>query len=218
MVTANAHSGTLKDPSIPSPYPVTYTYDYVRSLADNFSTTGGAFQMHAGSKRGKVKYFKPYWLAQKSLNNMFEKLEELGLNYIQRVDKRKNLMYGSEYTQYMVGGQSKLISDRNSLVVGRAMRICHGVLINYKYDEREIEDTIKAAQRNINEELNRSDIPKTIKVNVLIYQTKEDKRNENAHCDIVFRFPDYLKRFSVTIYALRPESELPPAIAERLAA
>jgi hypothetical protein len=218
MVSANAHSGTLRDPSIPSPYPVTYTYDYIRSLADNFATTGGAFQMHAGSDTGKIKYFKPYWVAQKSLNNMFGALEELGLNYIQRVDKKKNLMYGSEYTQYMVGGQSKLISDRNSLVVGRAMRICHGVLIHYKYDKREINDTMAAAQKNINDELKRSDIPKTIGVNVIIYQTKADKRNENAHCDIIFRFPDYSKGFTVTIYALRPESELPPAIAERLAA
>jgi hypothetical protein len=218
MVSVNAHSGLLRDPSIPSPYPVTYTYDYIRGLADNFGTTGGAFQMHAGSNRGKVKYFKPYWFAQKSLSNMFEVLENLGLNYIQRIDKRNNFMYGSEYTQYMVGGRSKLISDRNSLIVGRAIRICHGVLINYKYDERDIKDTMIAAQKNIRDELTRSDIPKTVKIDVLVYQTKEDKRNENAHCDIIFRFPDYSKGFGVTIYALRPESELPPAIAERLAA
>ena len=37
-----------------------------------------------------------------------------------------------------------------------------------------------------------------------MYQTKEDKRTENAHCDIVFTFPDYAKTFTVTIIAKRP--------------
>jgi hypothetical protein len=218
MVSVNAHSGILTDPSIPSPYPVTYTYDYLRGLADNFATPNGSFQMHAGTTRGKIKYFRPYWIAKKSLNNMYESLEELGLNYIERVNKYGALMYGSESTQYMVGGQSKLISDRNALVIGRAIRICHGVLINYKYDERHIQDTMDAAEVHMNKELNRSDIPNTISVTTIVYQTKEDKRNENAHCDIVFRFPDYIKAFTVTIYALRPESALPPALAEMISA
>jgi hypothetical protein len=218
MVTANAHAGILTDPSINSPYSVTYTYDYIRSMADNFATSDGAFRMHAGSTRGKVKYFKPYWVAQKSLNNMIEALEEIGLNYIERIDKYKNLMYGSESTQYMIGGNSKLTSDRNALVIGRAIRICHGVLINYKYDDRNIEDTMSAAQRQMNKELERSSIPNTISITTLVYQTKEDTRTENASCDIIFRFPNYPKKFRITIYALRPDSALPPAIAERLAA
>jgi hypothetical protein len=218
MVSADAHSGILTDPAIGSPYPVTYTYDYLRSMADNFATANGAFQMHAGSTRGRVKYFRPYWIAQKSLNNMYEALEELGLNYVERIDKYRNLMYGSESTQYMVGGMSKLTSDRNSLVVGRAIRICHGVLINYKYDERHITDTMAAAEYQMNRELSRSNIPNTISITTVVYQTKEDRRTENAHCDIVFRFPDYAKKFHVTIYALRPDSALPPAIAERIAA
>ncbi|MDR1503528.1 MAG: hypothetical protein LBT43_13860 [Prevotella sp.] len=216
MVSVNGHSGTLSDPAIGSPYPITYTYDYLRSLADNFATSNGAFQMHAGSTRGRVKYFKPYWIAQKSLNNMYEALEELGLNYIERIDKNKNLMYGNESTQYMVGGLSKLTSDRNSLVVGRAIRICHGVLINYKYDERNIEDTMSAAQMNMNRELQRSNIPSSIGITTVVYQTKEDKRTDNAHCDIAFSFPDFAKKFHVTIYALRPNSALPPSIANNI--
>jgi hypothetical protein len=218
MVTVNAHAGTLTDPSINRPYQITYTYDYIRSMADNFATPNGAFQMHAGSTRGRVKYFRPSWIAQKSLNNMFEALEEIGLNYIERIDKYNNLMYGFEATQYMIGSQSKLASDRNSLVIGRAIRICHGVLINFKYDERHIDESMAAAQRQMNNELARSNIPNTIGITTLVYQTKEDKREENAHCDIVFTFPNYLKKFRVTIYALRPESALPPAIAERLTA
>jgi hypothetical protein len=218
MVTVNPHSGVLTDPIINSPYPVTYTYDYIRGMADNFATANGAFQMHAGTTRGKVKYFRPYWIAKKSLSNMFESLDELGLNYIERVDKFGNLMYGREYTQYMVGGQSKLVSNRNALVIGRAIRICHGVLINYKYDERHINDTMSAAEVQLNKELTRSEIPKTISVTTVVYQTKQDKREENAHCDIIFRFPDYIKDFVVTIYALRPESAIPPALAEYLAA
>jgi hypothetical protein len=51
-----------------------------------------------------------------------------------------------------------------------------------------------------------------------VYQTKAAEREENAHCDIVFTFPNYAKKFRVTIYALRPDSALPPALAERLAA
>jgi hypothetical protein len=218
MVTANAHSGVLTDPSINSPYSVTYTYDYIRSMADNFSTSEGAFRMHAGSTYGRVKYFRPYWIAQKSLSNMVEALEEIGLNYIERIDKYKNLMYGFESSQYMIGGHSKLTSDRNALVIGRAIRICHGVLINYKYDDRHINDTKTAAQKHMNRELGRSSIPNTITMTTVVYQTKEDARTDNAHCDIVFRFPNYPKRFRITIYALRPESELPPAIAEQLAA
>jgi tagatose-1,6-bisphosphate aldolase len=147
---------------------------------------------------------------------MYEALEEVGLNYIERVDKKRNLMYGCESTQYMVGGTSKLTSDRNSLIVGRAIRICHGVLIHYKYDEENINDTMSAAQRHLNEELSRSNIPKTVIINIVLYQTKEDEREENAHCDIAFTFPNFTKRFIVTIWALRPESALPPAIAERL--
>jgi hypothetical protein len=174
--------------------------------------------MHAGSGRGRVKYFKPYWIAKKSLANVFESLEELALNYIERIDKAGNLMYGSESSQYMIGSTSKLTSDRNALVIGRAMRICYGVLIHYKYDERSIEDTISAAQQRMDNELRRSAIPSTIGIYTLVYQTKEDKKTENAHCDIVFTFPHYAKKFTVTIYAIRPEFELPPAIAERLAA
>jgi hypothetical protein len=218
MVTVNAHSGTLNDPSIPSPFPVTYTYDYIRSLADNFASPNGAFQMHAGSGRGRIKYFKPYWLAKKSLSNMYESLEDVAVNYIEKIDKHNNLMYGSESSQYMIGSNSKLTSDRNSLVIGRAMRICYGVLINYKYDERNIESTMAAAQQRMNLELKRSSIPSTIGIYTVVYQTKEDARTENAHCDIVFRFPNYAKKFTVTIYAIRPESELPPAVAERLTA
>jgi hypothetical protein len=75
-----------------------------------------------------------------------------------------------------------------------------------------------AAQKNMNGELSRSSIPKTIDIKTVVYQTKEDEREENAHCDLVFTFPNYLKKFYVTIYALRPDSALPPAIAERLAA
>jgi hypothetical protein len=218
MVSVKAHSGTLNDPIFPSPYPVTYTYDYLRGLADNFATSDGAFLMHAGSKRGKVKYFKPYWVAKKSFSNIYGALGEVGLNYIERVDKKGNLMYGSECTQYMVGGSSKLTSDRNALIIGRAIRICHGVLINYKYDERNIDDTMTAAQRNLNEELTRSNLPTNVGVITTLYQTKEDELMENAHCDIAFRFPNYAKEFVVTIYALRPESALPPSIAERLVA
>jgi hypothetical protein len=218
MVTANAHSGTLNDPIFPSPYPVTYTYDYLRGLADNFATSDGAFLMHAGSKRGRVKYFKPYWIAQKSFSNKFGALSDVGLNYIERIDKKGNLMYGSECTQYMVGGSSKLTSDRNALIVGRAIRICHGVLIHYKYDERNIDATMTAAQRNLTEELTRSNLPSNVTVITTLYQTKEDELMENAHCDIAFRFPNYAKEFVVTIYALRPESALPPSMAERLVA
>jgi hypothetical protein len=98
------------------------------------------------------------------------------------------------------------------------MRICYGVLIHYKSDERSIEDTISAAQQQMDLELRRSNIPSTIGIYTVVYQTKEDKRTENAHCDIVFRFPNYAKKFMVTIYAIRPESELPPSVAERLAA
>jgi hypothetical protein len=77
---------------------------------------------------------------------------------------------------------------------------------------------MSAAEGHMNKELNRSSIPSTIAVSTYVYQTKEDKRSENAHCDITFRFPDYIKAFTVTIYALRPESELPPALLEQISA
>jgi hypothetical protein len=214
MVSINGHSGTLNDPSIGSPHPVTYTYDYVRSMADNFSYNGGAFQMHAGANRGQVKYFRPYWIAKKSLNNMYDTLADVGLNYIERLNKRGDLVYGLESTQYMLGGNSKLQSDRNSLVIGRAMRLCHQVLAYYTYDERSIDATLTAAQIDLSNNLRGSNIPTTIGVNTTLYQTSEDKKEENAHCDIAFTFPDYAKSFHVTIYALRPGSELPPSMQQ----
>ena len=55
--------------------------------------------------------------------------------------------------------------------------------------------------------LESSNLPTTIGITVSLYQTKQDKRTENAHCDITFTFPDYAKTFTVTIIAKRPEVE-----------
>lgn len=206
MSSFGSSSGAMDDNSVGSPYPITYTYDYIRGMADNFSSSNGAFQMHAGANRGKVRYMRPYWFARKNKSNMFEEFESIRLNWIQVLNKSKEMVYGLESTQYSVDG-SKLCSDRNSLVIGRAMRICHGVFPYFKYDERDIEQTLAAAEAACLNALMASNIPSTIKIEVKAYQTKQDKRTENAHCDLFFTFPNYAKRFKVTIFARRPSEE-----------
>lgn len=205
MVSFNAHAGILTDAAVGSPYEVTYTYDYVRGMADNFASGGGAFQMHAGANRGLVKYFRPYWYEQKDKAGSMEKLKNVNLNYIEKLNKAGTLMYGMERTQYPTEG-SKLQSDRNALIIGRAMRICHGVLPYYKYDEHNIADTLSKATRACNEALTTSSIPSTVGISVSMYQTKQDTRTNNAHCDITFTFPDYIQSFTVTIIAKRPDT------------
>ena len=206
MVSFCGQFGTLTDLSVGSPYRVSCNYDFARVEAENFASANGAFQMHAGANRGVVKYFRPDWIAKKAKSGYIEKLRDLNLNYIERLNKTGTLMYGSESTQYNKEG-SKLSSVRNSIVIGRAMRICHGVLPYYKYDERNIEQTLKAAQQACVDALTSSNIPNTITIDVNMYQTKADKREENAHCDITFTFPDYAKSFTVTIIAKRPTVE-----------
>ena len=206
MVSFAPHYGTLTDPSVGSPFRVPYTYDFARSEADNFASVGGAFQMHAGATRGKVKYFRPDWVAKKNKTGMLEKLRELNINYVEVLDKQGTKMWGTESSQYHIS-ESKLASDRNTLVIGRAMRICHSILPYFKYDERDIETTLKAAASSCMDALESSNLPTTIGITVSLYQTKQDKRTENAHCDIIFTFPDYAKTYTVTIIAKRPEVE-----------
>lgn len=203
MISIGAHFGTLADSTVGSPFRVSYTYDFARVEADNFGTVDGKFQMHAGAKRGLVKYFRPDWIAHKDKAGMIEKLKDVNLNYIEQLNKQGAKMWGSETSCYNKTG-SKLNSDRCTLIIGRAMRICHGVLPYFKYDERDIDDTLKAATKACQDALESSDIPTTVGITVKMYQTKEDKRTENAHCDIVFTFPDYAKTFTVTIIAKRP--------------
>ena len=206
MCSINGCAGVLTDPDVGTPYPVTYTYDYIKNMAEAFNSGFGAFQMYAGTRRGRVRYMKPYWICKKSKANYIEKFEALALNYIEAIDKYGNCMYGMESSQYATKN-SKMASDRNALVIGRAMRICHGILIHYKYDERNVNETLADAQAACVNALRSSNIPGTIKIDVNVYQTTADKREENAHCDIVFEFPDYVKKFVVTIYARRPQAK-----------
>lgn len=205
MASLSAHYGTLTDTRVGSPIGVPDTYDLACSEADNFETVNGKFQMHAGANRGRVKYFRPLWVAKKNKSNMIEKLKDIKLNYVEYLNKNKDKVWGLETSQY-TKENSKLCSNRNALVIGRAMRICHGILPYYKYDERDIDETLKSAKKGCDDALNEAGVPKTIGISTTLYQTKEDKRTENAHCDITFTFPDYAKTFTVTIIAKRPST------------
>lgn len=202
MVSFNAHSGIVTDDLIGRPFEVTYTYDYIGVLADNFDSPSGAFQMEAGAKRGRVRYFRPYWIAKMDKNNWMSVFDEEGLNYIMYLNKKRELVYGAESSQYEVQ-RSKLMSDRNALVIGRAMRICSGILQYYKFDELDIEDTMRDAKAAVEKALDDAGLPSTIKCEVSLYQTEDDVRDENAHCRLIFTFPKYIKKFHVEIIARR---------------
>jgi malic enzyme len=134
-----------------------------------------------------------------------ETLEDYGINNIQYLNKNKELVYMLESTQYTVE-TSKLMSVRNALVIGRLIRMCAGILPYYKYDERNIDDTLAAAKDALVANVSLARVPSTIKVNFDLYQTKADKKSENAHCAIEVQFPDYVKKFHVVITAKRQEA------------
>ena len=199
------HAGYLNDPAIDgSARIITTTYDYVGGLADNFSTGNGAFQMQAGANRGRVKYIIPFHVSMKNKANDIETLEEYGINNIQYLNKNKDMVYMLESSQYTVE-TSKLMSNRNALVIGRLMRMCAGILPYYKYDENNIADTLVRAKAALEAQLQASKIPSTIKVSFNLYQTKADVKEENAHCYIEVAFPDYIKKFHVVIAAKRQQ-------------
>ena len=201
------HSGYLNDKAIDgSAREITCTYDWLGGMADNFATGNGAFQMHAGASRGKVKYIIPHFVCKKNKANDIETLEDYGINNIQYINKNKDLVYMLESTQYTVE-TSKLMSIRNALVIGRLIRMCAGILPYYKYDERNIDDTLSAAKDALVANVTLARIPSTIKVNFDLYQTKADKKEENAHCAIEVQFPDYVKKFHVVITAKRQEKK-----------
>ena len=162
--------------------------------------------MRAGTNRGRVKYFKPEKKKKKNKTNTIEKLDDIGLNYIQYIDKARDMAYMSESSQYEVE-TSKLLSDRNALVIGRTMRICSGILIQFKFDEKSITDTMKDCKLALDEAISAANIPSTIKITTTLAQTKKDKKEENAHCYIDFEFPDYVKKFHVTLTAKRQSTE-----------
>ena len=199
-------AGYLNDKAVDgSAREITCTYDWLGGMADNFATGNGAFQMHAGASRGKVKYIIPHFVCKKNKANDIETLEDYGINNIQYLNKNKELVYMLESTQYTVE-TSKLMSVRNALVVGRLIRMCAGILPYYKYDERNIDDTLAAAKDALVANVSLARVPSTIKVNFDLYQTKADKKTENAHCAIEVQFPDYVKKFHVVITAKRQEA------------
>ena len=199
------HAGYLNDKEIDgSAREITCTYDWIGGMADNFATGSGAFQMHAGANRGRVKYIKPYFVCKKNKANDIETLEDFGINNIQYLNKQKDLVYMLESTQYTVE-TSKLMSVRNALVIGRLIRMCAGILPYFKYDERNIEDTLSNAKDALKSNVSLARVPSTIVVNFDLYQTKADKKNENAHCAIEVKFPDYAKKFHVVITAKRQD-------------
>jgi hypothetical protein len=201
MVSMNGHSGYTLDTSIPTPKHVTYTHDYVQSLTKLYTSTGGEYQMLAGYTNGKTSYVKWDWIAQKDKTNMMQKLEDAKVNYIEKYNKAGDTMYSTETTLYNKT-YSRLTSDRNALVIGDAMRTCHKILIKYKYDPRSITSTIDAATTELTTAF-RSRYPATIAVSVSIYQTKRDATTDNAHCDISFTFPNFIKKYTVTIKVFR---------------
>ena len=199
------HAGYLDDDEIDgSAREITCVYDWVGGLADNFATANGAFQMQAGANRGKVKYMIPYFVCKKNKANTIETLEDYGINNIQYLNKNKQMVYMLESTQYTVE-TSKLMSNRNALVIGRLIRMCAGILPYYKYDERNIASTLSAAKAALEANVGLARIPSTIKVEFDLYQTKADQKAENAHCAIVVKFPDYVKKFHVVITAKRQD-------------
>ena len=205
MVGFFGHAGYLNDKAIDgSAREITCTYDWIGGMADNFATGNGAFQMHAGANRGRVKYLIPYFVCKKNKANDIETLEDFGINNIQYLNKNKDLVYMLESTQYTVE-TSKLMSVRNALVIGRLIRMCAGILPYYKYDERNINDTLTAAKDALVANVSLARVPSTIKVNFDLYQTKADKKVENAHCAIEVQFPDYVKKFHVVITAKRQD-------------
>lgn len=197
-------SGNLNDIGITADrsIKVTGTYDYLGGLAANFATASGAFQMHAGANRGRVRYMIPHWIAVKDKANTIETLELQKLNHIQYLNKQKEQMWGLESSQYEIE-TSKLMSNRNALVIGRLIRMCAGILPYYKYDERNINTTMEAAKAALVNAVSAARIPATIVVGFDLYQTKADRKSENAHCAISVQFPDYVKKFHVVITARR---------------
>jgi hypothetical protein len=200
------HAGYLNDKEVDgSARIITTTYDYVGGLADNFSTGNGAFQMQAGANRGRVKYIIPFHVSMKNKANDIETLEDYGINNIQYLNKNKDMVYMLESSQYTVE-TSKLMSNRNALVIGRLIRMCAGILPYYKYDENNISTTLVRAKAALEAQLRASKIPSTINVSFNLYQTKADVKAENAHCYIGVAFPDYIKKFHVVIAAKRQQS------------
>lgn len=204
MVSVYGQAGLLSDKTIDaSPRVVTSTYDWAAGLADNFATGNGAFTMRAGANRGRVSYFKPFWVGKKNKANTLETLEELHINNIQYLNKQKQLVYMLEDTQYEVS-TSKMMSVRNSIVVGRLIRMCAGVTPYYKFDERDIDQTMESCKSALKKNLKAAKVPANILVEFSVYQTKEDVKEENAHIGIDITFPNYIKKFHVEIRAHRP--------------
>jgi len=205
MVSFYGQAGLLNDKAIDgSPRVVTATYDWAAGLADNFASNTGAFSMRAGANRGRVSYFKPFWVGKKNKANTLETLEDLHINNIQYLNKQKQLVYMLEDTQYEIS-TSKMMSVRNSIVVGRIIRMCAGVTPYYKFDERDIDKTMEECKADLKKNLKLAKIPANIVVGFSVYQTKADQKEENAHIGIDVTFPNYIKKFHVEIRAHRPQ-------------
>lgn len=208
MVSFYGHSGLLKDKEIDgTPRLVTATYDWAAGLADDFAKVGGAFQMRAGANHGRVTYFNPFWVAVKNKANTIATLEELHINNIQYLNKNKDLVYGLEDTQYEVEN-SKMMSVRNAIVVGRIIRIVAGVTPYYKYDENEIATTMVNCKKDLDDRTAEAAIPKTIKIDFQLYQTKLDVKEDNAHIGVDITFPNYAKKFHLELRAKRPTNNI----------
>ena len=213
MVSFFAQYGYLNDSGVDkTPRLITGVYDWIGGLAKEFAQPNGAFQMHAGSKHGRVRYIKPMWIAKKNKANDLEELDELGINTIQYLNKKKETVWFGETTQYNIEG-SKLLSDRNAMVIGRLIRMCAGVLPYYKYDDQHIKDTLKDAKASLEANVGLARVPATIRVTFDMYQTKQDVKDENAHVAIDVYFPDYAKKFHVVITARRNSDNTTSATA-----
>lgn len=192
-------SGVATD--INKPYKLTATYEIARSLPESWNANG-TYSVYAGYKAGVIKYMEFNWLPSKNTTNSeIAPLKEAQLFFPMKLNKRGRIAWMNESTQYGVYN-SKLRSIRNGLVIGRSQREASAILIKYVFDNNGIETVISAASQELDRRFS-SIFPKNVKVETNLYQSKRDKRTENATCELIIYFPNIPEGFKVIIKARR---------------
>lgn len=185
------------------PLHLTATYDYIYGLARCYGING-TFSVFSGYFNGLVATqeftFYPY---KDEKDTMLGPLRKQGCIYAMEVFRGK-YRYMSEDTMYSFP-TSKLKSFRNGMVIGDAVRLAKDVLIKYCYDNDGAAGAIRHATTEFNERVI-GRYPANIGVSPNMYQTENDKLEENCTCDLIYTFPGMIKTWTLNIRARRGDN------------
>jgi len=182
------------------------TYELASSLPKLYRNRGN-FTVLSGYFSGKIQNMKLDYYPRVVKDNLeIAPLKDAKLLYALRLDSSDDRYWMNDESMYNTD-YSVMNSFRNGIFIGVIIRLFKRILAKYSFHPGNAAGAIPAATLEISTTLSSGYYPSSIPVKFTIFQTKNDKINKTASCDVAIYFPDVIEAFNVTITANRQESK-----------